>query len=192
MKVSVRGIDLFFDVDGAKLVPDGPWMRERPTVLLLHTGPGVDHSPYKDHVGPALAEVAQVVYLDLRGAGRSDWSDSEHWTLDTWVEDVREFCDLLELERLIVLGTAFGGSIGLLLTARYPTRVERLILVSTVARYLHTRAIAVFDRLGGPTAGDVAARYFADPTEARSPSSCASACLSTRAPRTPTALRGSR
>ncbi|MBA2332786.1 MAG: alpha/beta hydrolase, partial [Actinobacteria bacterium] len=39
MKVSVRGIELFFDVDGAKLVPDSPWMRERPTVLLLHTGP---------------------------------------------------------------------------------------------------------------------------------------------------------
>ncbi|MGI9111001.1 MAG: alpha/beta fold hydrolase [Gaiellaceae bacterium] len=165
MKVSVRGIDLFFDVDGAKLAPDGPWMRERPTVLLLHTGPGVDHSPYKDHVGPALADAAQVVYLDLRGAGRSDWSDAAHWTLDTWVEDVREFCEVLELERPIVLGTAFGGSIGLLLAARYPERVERLILVSTVARYVHTRAIAVFDRLGGPAAGDVAARYFADPND---------------------------
>ena len=165
MKIGVRGVELFFDVDGAQLAPAGPWMRERPTVLLLHTGPGVDHSPYKDHVGPALAEIAQVVYLDLRGAGRSDWSSSEHWTLDTWVEDVREFCEALELERPVVLGTAFGGSIGLLLAARHPESVERLVLVSTVARYVHTRAIAVFDRLGGPAAGDVAARYFADPTE---------------------------
>jgi len=83
----------------------------------------------------------------------------------TWVEDVREFCEVLELERPVVLGTAFGGSIGLLLAARYPERVARLVLVSTVARYVHTRAIAVFDRLGGPRAGEVAARYFADPSE---------------------------
>ncbi len=166
MKVVVQGVELFFDVDGAKLAPAGAWMRDRPTVLLLHTGPGVDHSPYKDHIGPALAQVAQVVYLDLRGAGRSDWSDSAHWTLDTWVEDVREFCEMLELERPIILGTSLGGLIGILLAARHPERVDRLVLVSTVARYVHTRAITVFDRLGGPAAGEVAARYFADPSAA--------------------------
>ena len=36
MKVAVRGVDLFFDVDGVKVSPDGPWMRNRPTVILLH------------------------------------------------------------------------------------------------------------------------------------------------------------
>ena len=38
--------------------------------------------------------------------------------------------------------------------------------MSTVARYVHTRSIAEFDRIAGPEAGEVAARYFADPTEA--------------------------
>ena len=166
MKVAVRGVDLFFDVDGAKLALDGPWMRERPTVVLLHSGPGIDHSFYKDHVGPALAESAQVVYLDLRGCGRSDWSEPAHWTQDAWVEDVREFLELLEIERPVVLGTAFGGSIALLLAARHPDAVGRLVLVSTVARYVPARAIAVLDRLGGAEAGEIAARYFADPTQA--------------------------
>jgi len=165
MKVAVRGIDLFFDVDGSKLALDGPWMRERPTVVLLHTGPGIDHSFYKDHVGPALAESAQVVYLDLRGSGRSDWSEPEHWTFDSWVEDVREFLELLEIEQPVVLGTAFGGSIALLLAARHPDAVGRLVLVSTVARYVQGRAIAMLDRLGGPEAGDIAARYFAEPSQ---------------------------
>jgi len=165
MKVGVNGVDLFFDVEGTKLVAAGPWMRERPTVVLLHTGPGVDHSLYKEHIGPALAHDAQVVYLDLRGAGRSDWSSEEHWTLETWVDDLAAFCDALELERSILLGTAFGGVVALLQAARRPERVERLVLVSTVARYVHTRSIALFDRLGGAEAGEVAARYFADPTE---------------------------
>ena len=55
--------------------------------------------------------------------------------------------------------------IALLHAARRPDRIDRLVLVSTVARSVHTRSIAVIDRLGGPEAGEVAARFFADPTE---------------------------
>ena len=71
MHVLVNGVRLFFDVEGAKLVPDGPVMREKPTVLLLHGGPGFDHSIFKPAYS-ALADVAQVIYLDHRGNGRSD------------------------------------------------------------------------------------------------------------------------
>ena len=165
MRVQVGETRLYFDVEGVQLAPDGPWMRERPTVVLLHTGPGADHSPYKDHVGPVLARDAQVIYLDMRGSGRSDWSSPEHWTLEQWVDDLAGFCDALELERPILLGTSIGGVIALRYADLAPARVDRLVLVSTVARYVHTRAIAVFDRLGGPEAGEVAARYFAEPTE---------------------------
>jgi pimeloyl-ACP methyl ester carboxylesterase len=41
MDVDVKGTRLWFDVDGSALVPDGPEMCERPTVVLLHGGPGV-------------------------------------------------------------------------------------------------------------------------------------------------------
>jgi hypothetical protein len=34
MRVLVNGVRLFFDVEGTKLVPSGPAMRERPTLLL--------------------------------------------------------------------------------------------------------------------------------------------------------------
>jgi pimeloyl-ACP methyl ester carboxylesterase len=40
MHVLVNGVRLFFDVEGAQFVPDGPAMREKPTLLLLHGGPG--------------------------------------------------------------------------------------------------------------------------------------------------------
>jgi pimeloyl-ACP methyl ester carboxylesterase len=165
VKVAVRDTEVFFDVDGAGVAPAGPWMRDRPTVILLPTSPGIDHSLYKDHIGPALAEVAQVIYLDPRGSGRSDWGSPEQWTLETWVDDLAGFCDALELERPALLGTAVGAVIALQYAASRPDRVERLVLVSAAARHIHTRSIAVFDRIGGPEAGEVAARYFADPTE---------------------------
>ena len=58
MHVLVNGVRLFFDVEGAKLVPEGSAMRERPTLILLHGGPGFDHTVYKPAYS-ALADIAQ-------------------------------------------------------------------------------------------------------------------------------------
>jgi len=38
MHASVRGIRIYFDVEGAGLVPDGPRMRERPVAMVIHGG----------------------------------------------------------------------------------------------------------------------------------------------------------
>jgi proline iminopeptidase len=40
MFVEVNGTRLFFDVEGSGLVPDGPRMRTKPALILLHGGPG--------------------------------------------------------------------------------------------------------------------------------------------------------
>ncbi len=47
MRVRVGDTHLFFDVEGAQYVPDGPVLRERSTILLLHGGPGFEHSSFK-------------------------------------------------------------------------------------------------------------------------------------------------
>src|SRR5690242_3526498 len=69
MYVKVNGTRLFFDVVGSRLQPIGEEMKPKPVVIALHGGPGYDHS-YLRSLDP-LGEVAQVVYLDLRGQGRS-------------------------------------------------------------------------------------------------------------------------
>ena len=82
MRVALRdGTRIFFEVIGTKLVPDGPTMRERPTLLLLHGGPGFDHSGLARTLAP-LSDVAQLVLLDHRGQGRSDGDDPAQWNLD--------------------------------------------------------------------------------------------------------------
>jgi hypothetical protein len=53
MPVDIGGRKLF-DVEGAEFRPDGPRMAEVPTVLLLHGGPGADHSIFK----PAYSRLA--------------------------------------------------------------------------------------------------------------------------------------
>jgi pimeloyl-ACP methyl ester carboxylesterase len=165
MRVSVGGVRIFFDVDGAKLVPEGSAMRERPTILLLHPGPGFDHSIYKLVLGPMLAQLAQVVYVDQRGHGRSGDCSSETLVVDRWADDVRELCDTIGIERPAVLGAGWGALVAARYGVRHPDHPSRLILVSPGARVIPSRIVAVFDRLGEPLAGEAAHRFFADPSE---------------------------
>jgi pimeloyl-ACP methyl ester carboxylesterase len=165
VRVDVGDARLFFDVDGAKLVPDGPWMRERATVVMLHPGPGFDHGLFKVHVGPWLAAGTQVVYVDMRGAGRSDAGRPEDHTVARWAEDVHDLCTALRIERPVVLGLGLGAVVALRYAARHPTGPAALVLAGPVARIVPERSIAVFERLGGAEARDVAERYYADMDE---------------------------
>ena len=61
MRIEIQpGIRLFVDVEGAGFVPEGPILREKPVLVLLHGGPGYDHSGFKP-LFSQLADVAQVV-----------------------------------------------------------------------------------------------------------------------------------
>lgn len=164
MRIQVGDVRLFFDVEGASLVPDGPELRSRPTLLLLHGGPGFDHSSFKP-LFSALADVAQVVYLDHRGNGRSDRSAPDQWTLDRWGDDVFEFCRALEIEHPVVLGQSFGGMVAMAYATRHPDHPGGLILSSTTARTRLDRVLAAFERLGGPEARAAAEAFWTKPGE---------------------------
>lgn len=161
MRVSVNGARLFFEVEGTRLRIDGAAMREVPTLLLLHGGPGVDHAMYRPAFS-ALANVAQVVYLDHRGNGRSDRAAPDSWNLAQWADDVKAFCDALEITRPIVYGASFGGMVAMAYASRHPEHPQALVLVSTSAQPgAHAAArVAMFTRLGGAEVGALAHRRF--------------------------------
>jgi len=165
MRVEIGGCRLFFDVEGAKLRPDGPRMREVPTLLLLHGGPGADHSIFKPAYSQ-LADIAQVVYFDHRGDGRSDGrDDAERWRLAQWGDDVKAMCDALEIERPIVMGVSFGGYVAMAYALRHPEHPAKLILCSTAASPSKIAVqVEVFERLGGVAAGAAARAFLEDPS----------------------------
>lgn len=165
MHITVNGARLFFDVDGAKLVPDGPQMRERPTLLLLHGGPGGDHSTFKPDFG-RLRDVAQLVYLDHRGNGRSEHGDPALWNLEQWGDDVRVFCDALGIVAPIVLGYSFGGFVAQSYATRHPAHIGKLILLSTSPKIERDEIYETFERLGGVRARAVAEARWQTPSPA--------------------------
>jgi proline iminopeptidase len=130
-------------------------------MLLLHGGPGFDHSVMA-HSLAALSDVAQLVLLDHRGQGRSDGDDPTDWTLDRWVPDILEFCAALEVEHPILLGQSFGGVVALAVAARHPELPAKLVVSSSLARFRPDRAFPMFERLGGAEVRAVAERHFSE------------------------------
>jgi len=163
MRIRLRDTTLFVDIEGLQLVPDGAAMRERRTLLLLHGGPGMDHSLFKPAFS-ALAEDAQLVYLDQRGHGRSDPAPAQQCRLAVWADDVRELCDALGIVRPVVLGVSFGGFVALSYAVRHPDHAGGLILSNTRAHTDLDNIAAAFARLGGPDAGACARAFWAGPS----------------------------
>jgi proline iminopeptidase len=162
MHVDANGTRLWFDVEGSALVADGEAMRARPTVVLLHGGPGsFDHSYFKPDFA-RLADVAQVVYLDLRGHGRSEHGDPDDWSFEVCADDVRAFCDAVGIERPIVLGHSLGGFVAELYGVRHPGHAGALVLQSTWARFDLERIVETFRRLGGDELADIAERSYGE------------------------------
>jgi pimeloyl-ACP methyl ester carboxylesterase len=163
MRVSIGDVRLFFDVDGASLRPDGAHMREVPTLVLVHGGPGGgDHAWFKPLFGQ-LRDVAQVVYFDQRGCGRSDRSTPDRWNLAQWGDDIRAFCDALAIAKPVVLGVSSGGPVVMSYATRNPDHPGRLILCSATARWRIDRVLAAFERLGGAEARRIAERFWRNP-----------------------------
>jgi proline iminopeptidase len=162
MFVEVNGAKLYFDVEGSGLVPDGRSMRAKPTLVLLHGGPGFDHTMFKPAFS-ALADIAQIVYVDHRGNGRST-GDPETCTLAQWGDDVKGLCDALGIERPIVYGGSFGGFVAQSYATRHPDHPAKLILASTAAKVDFATIFAAFERIGGPLAREVAEAYWLRPT----------------------------
>ena len=160
MQVEVNGTRLWFDVDGPALVPDGGSMSERPTVVLLHGGPGsYDHSYFKPDFA-RLTGVAQVVYLDLRDHGRSARQDPADWTFEACADDARSFCDTLGIAKPIVYGHSMGGFVAMLYGARHPGHAGAQVLQSTNARFDLARLVEGVRRVAGDEVADLARRDY--------------------------------
>jgi len=166
MRIEIEpGVRLFVDIDGTQFVPEGPGLREKPTLVLLHGGPGFDHAGFRPFFR-RFADFAQVIYYDHRGHGRSDRRPAAEWTLDTFADDVVRLCDALGIVRPVVLGQSFGGFVAQRYIERHPAHAARVILSSTSPHMMLERKLAMFEQLGGPAARASAERFWAAPDAA--------------------------
>lgn len=124
-------INVVFGQDG--YVSDAPklayWRLEnpgKPTVVVIHGGPGVSHN-YLRPEWDRLRDYATVVFYDQRGSGKS-----EQAVCYSWREHVRDLERLIETvspnEKVFLAGTSWGVDLALLFTHLHSKTVRGLIL----------------------------------------------------------------
>ena len=161
MRARIRGTEIYFDVEGMGLVPEGARMVERPVAFVIHGGPGGDHTGFKPALTP-LAERMQLVYFDHRGQGRSAKGDPATYTLDENVEDMEALRQHLGLGPIVSIGTSYGGMVAMAHAARYPRSVSHLVLVVTAAHAgFNARARQIVAERGTAEQKEVAAQLWA-------------------------------
>lgn len=111
-------------------------------------------------IARALAGQWQVINLDMRNHGRSDWHDSMSYAL--MAEDVKETLDHLGLEQVILLGHSMGGKIAMEFALRYPERVSKLILADISPVQNRPRHLEILSALDGIDLDSLQSRQHAD------------------------------
>lgn len=97
---------------------------DAPPVVCLH---GVtSHGARFAHLAERLSGF-RVLAPDLRGHGRSGWEPP--WRLGTHVDDVLETATAAGVDSAPWIGHSFGGRVLIELAARFPERVERVVLL---------------------------------------------------------------
>lgn len=121
--VDVGGVRLYYYAAGTRGAGE--------PLVLIHGFPTSGH--LWNEVVPLLPSGHRAVVLDLLGFGRSDGPGREALTVQAHADRVLALMDALGIRQAALVGHGLGGGIAQSLAVRFPARVSRLALVSSVA-----------------------------------------------------------
>jgi proline iminopeptidase len=123
MEVTSEGVRLFYQPVGS---PDNY------PVIVLHGGPGLDHTEMHPWLDP-LADEFYLIYCDLRGQGRSERVDPGTLSLDVFARDVSAIAEALGFDRYALLGHSYGAFVTLAHAIEQDTAAQYIISSGTAS-----------------------------------------------------------
>jgi pimeloyl-ACP methyl ester carboxylesterase len=96
-------------------------------------------------IAKQLATATQVIRVDLPNHGQSPHSDDISY--DLMADDVIELMADLNLQQADVIGHSIGGKVAMMLAARYPEKVGRLVVVDMAPKAYPDRHSDIFEAL---------------------------------------------
>jgi len=122
--------------DGARIayatLGQGPVMVVPPAYSFCIEGLKIN--PETRSMFDSLARYHTVVVYDQRGAGLSD-RNRTIFTLESELQDLETVIDHLKLDKMILFGRVFFGTVVIAYAAKHPERVTHLILYGSSAYY---------------------------------------------------------
>ncbi|OGT32048.1 MAG: hypothetical protein A3E87_10915 [Gammaproteobacteria bacterium RIFCSPHIGHO2_12_FULL_35_23] len=154
---------LFFEIYGSELDLKGVIARIKPTIVVLHGGPNVDHTFHVPFF-QLLAEQAQIIFYNHRGCGRSDGDNPADWNLKQWAKDLNDFCEQLSLNKPYIAGISFGGWVALQYAVSYPNNYQGLILLDTEAFFDKKSKLESYRKIAGDKVAKIVEAFYCQPS----------------------------
>lgn len=120
MYKTVNGCQIYYEVHGKE---DGE------AIFFIHGGPGMGDCRGDIAAFSPLGDEYKLVFLDMRGSGRSE--DKPPYTHEQWTADIDELRKQLGLEKIKMLGGSYGGFLTLEYALRYPENLTHVMLRDT-------------------------------------------------------------
>lgn len=119
--VHLHDINMYYEIHG----------EGEPLLIIWGIGGGIP--PFVDRLAESVAGRYRIIVFDNRGSGRTDKPDIPY-SIEMMAEDTTGLMDAIGIRRAHILGISTGSRIALALAARYPGRVQSLVLNVAAAR----------------------------------------------------------
>jgi pimeloyl-ACP methyl ester carboxylesterase len=132
---------------------------DKPPLLFIHGLAGL----WQDWLLniPAFMDSHRVIVPDLPGFGRSPLPAGEEISIAGFARTVDALCGALGIDYPVVVGNSMGGFVGAELALSFPTRVQKLVLVSAAGlsiEYIRREPLIALARAWAFTAARAGAR----------------------------------
>jgi 3-oxoadipate enol-lactonase / 4-carboxymuconolactone decarboxylase len=129
----VRGYATYYHYVGKTTLPDVvPDFSRGRTLIMLHAAGSNGHAWHYQF--EALGDAHSPIAPDFPGHGRSSGVEGLP-SISDYTDFAVSFADALGIESAVFVGRSMGGAIAIDLAARYPKRVQALVLMATAAKF---------------------------------------------------------
>lgn len=105
--------------------------KSMPTIVFVH-GWAVDNTFFSDMIGYFSSKSYNVLFLDLRGHGKSDSPNSvEGFNLDYVAEDLNDILIHEKIGKCVLVGHSMGGMVSMLFALKYKSKVAKMVLLNS-------------------------------------------------------------
>jgi len=128
----VRGYATYYYYVGKTTLPDVvPDFSRGRKLILLHAAGSNAHAWHYQY--EALGAAHSPIAFDMPGHGRSSGVEGLH-SIQDYADFAIAFADALKIDSAVFVGRSMGGAVAMDIAARYPARVQGLVLMATAAK----------------------------------------------------------
>ncbi|AIL65750.1 Alpha/beta hydrolase [Rickettsiales bacterium Ac37b] len=95
-----------------------------------------------DYLAQELSKTYRVICPDIIGRGKSDWlEDHNLYNYDTYVSDMKQFLQYLNIPEINWIGTSMGGLIGIILSASDDKKVIKNMVLNDIGPFIPEKSL---------------------------------------------------